>query len=357
MPRSSTSMQLISSVDDYVVGLHEPATSALEALEKNHLGFVVVLSKDSVAQGVITDGDIRRGLLNGMSLEKQCSSFMNNSFSFILEDENPYEKKELIESYRFMPVLNGSGQLKGIYSFYSDHEEERQGMSTPVIILAGGQGRRLRPLTKKCPKPLLQVGQSSILEILLGQLKQEGFKDFYLSVNYLKDEIINKFGSGQSLGLKIRYLEEEEPLGTAGPLSLLPASTEGEIIIVNGDILTKLCLSKMLRYHRENNSIATIGVREVFTTSPYGVINCVNGTFTGCTEKPTTRELVSAGIYIINRSCLKRLSYSKYMDMPDFLNELVDGYSKIQVYPIHEYWRDIGRLDSLEAARREWPVL
>ena len=126
---------------------------------------------------------------------------------------------------------------------------------------------------------------------------------------------------------------------------------------MNGDILTKVRLLQMLDYHRANNSAATIGVREVFTTSPYGVINSVNGKFIGCTEKPTTRQLISAGVYILSRSCLKSLSYSEYMDMPDFLNALTNSYDNIQVYPIHEYWRDIGQLDSLEAARREWPVL
>ena len=196
-----------------------------------------------------------------------------------------------------IPILNKNGKIKDIVliqEFSPKHEERKNS----VVIMAGGIGKRLRPYTENCPKPMLCVGDKPILESLLEKLIESGFKKFFISVNYLKEQIIDYFKDGSSWGVEINYLIEEKPLGTAGSLSLLPNDIESPLIVMNGDILTKFEANKLIDFHNDNSAYASICVREHETTVPFGVIESKGIELRQIIEKPTYSDLVSAGIYI-----------------------------------------------------------
>ena len=210
------------------------------------------------------------------------------------------------------------------------------------------------PLTQNCPKPLIKINGKPLLEITLEKCIQAGLKNFYISVHYLSDQIINYFGNGKKWDISISYLYEEKPMGTAGALSLLPKTINHPLLIMNGDILTKINFPQFLEFHNDNNADITIAGSEHYYTSPYGVLEVEGIKFKSMIEKPTFKNFINAGIYIINPSIIRDLNDKEYLDMPDLLNKhLVGNYKKI-VYPIHEYWLDIGRIDNLNKAKVEW---
>jgi NDP-sugar pyrophosphorylase family protein len=220
--------------------------------------------------------------------------------------------------------------------------------------MAGGLGSRLRPLTNEIPKPLIRVGSKPILQIILEELIKQGFYNFFFAVNYKAELIKSFFGNGARWGVTIQYLEENEQLGTAGALSLLINRPNKPLIILNADILTKNDFRNMLHFHNTKKNTATMGVREYSLQIPYGVVEVNDSAILNIVEKPIHYFYVNAGIYIIEPKCLDYVIEKKFIDMTDLFQKFMSEKLKVGAYTIYEYWLDIGLLNDLEKAQRDY---
>jgi len=342
---------------DLTLVLIRPFATAREALmviDRGAAQIALVVDDQQLMLGTLTDGDIRRGLLDGETLEAPAERLMNRQFRYVLSGEDHAEVLEMMrrEVLHQIPVLDAHGRVVELLLL--------QELLTPaqlpnaVVIMAGGKGTRLRPHTEHCPKPMLLVDGKPMLEILLEQCIASGFRQFYLSVNYLKEQIIDHFQNGKRWGVSIDYLVEDEPLGTAGSLQLLPGSEREPFLVMNGDVLTRLNTSKLLRFHVENEAAATLCVREHITTVPFGVVQTQGVELAGFEEKPSYRQLVNAGVYLIDPKLLPLLPPHQATDMPTLLQIAQQEGHRVAVCPIHEYWIDVGRPETLEEALATW---
>ena len=335
-----------------------PDSTALEALKVIDRGaaqIALVVNEQQYLLGTLTDGDIRRALLNGETLDSPVERLMNRHFRSVGSSEDLDAALLLMrqKTLRHIPVIDAQGrveQLLLLQEFLASPE-----LPNAVVIMAGGKGTRLRPHTENCPKPMLAVGDTPMLEILLRQCIDSGFKQFYFSVNYLKEQIINYFQDGSAWDVSINYLIEDQPLGTAGSLQLLPSSLAAPFLVLNGDVLTRLNPTQLLEYHLEHKAQATLCVREHEITVPFGVVEINGVELASFEEKPTYSHLVNAGVYVIDPVLLPLLSSQQYTDMPTLLLAAQQAGHLVTVCPIHEYWLDVGRPESLLQAHQEWP--
>ena len=330
--------------------------NALELIEENSTRFLMIVDTAGKLLGTVTDGDIRRGLLQGKSLNSTVGSVMNRDFvySTLAEKRSDVLDKMRTQQILQVPVLDSDGVV--IDLLVLDELLASSSFSNAVVIMAGGKGTRLRPHTQHCPKPMLRIGDQPMLEILLEQCIANGFHKFYFSVNYLKEQIVEHFNDGSHWGVSIQYLMENEPLGTAGSLQLLPDSLRQPFLVLNGDVLTRLDLGNLLLFHTEHQAQATLCVREHELTVPFGVVQTKGVELAGFEEKPTYRNLVNAGVYVIDPQLLSLLPPHEFTDMPSLLLTAQEAGHRVAVCPIHEYWLDVGRPDSLLQAHREWPA-
>ena len=334
------------------------SASLLVALQVINIGqaqIALVVDEQQRLIGTLTDGDIRRGLLNGATLASPVEQLMNRQYRFVRTNDDKAAVLEMMrrELLRQVPVLDAQGSVVRLL-LLQDLLSPTQ-LPNPVVIMAGGKGTRLRPQTEHCPKPMLLIDGKPMLEILLEQCIASGFRHFYLSVNYLKEQIIDHFQDGRRWDVSINYLVEHEPLGTAGSLQLLPDIVHGPFLVLNGDVLTRLIPSQLLRFHGEHQAVATLCVREHVVEVPFGVVQTKGVELAGFEEKPCYRHLVNAGVYVINPQLLQLLPAHQATDMPTLLLAAQQAGHRVAVYPIHEYWIDVGRPESLQQAQQEWP--
>jgi dTDP-glucose pyrophosphorylase len=322
----------------------------VEIFESTSFTTVFITDSDTLL-GTVTDGDIRRGLLVGYDLNSKVSLVMNRGFSSLPQNytfdmvTNLLSKLGQVQ----LPILRDDGTIHSVYSPNSTPK-----LDIPVVIMAGGRGKRLRPLTDSCPKPMIPVNGTPMLEIIIKNFIALGVNNFFLSVNYMKEQIIDHFGDGSAWDVSIEYIEENQPLGTAGSLSLLPEITSKSIIITNGDVLSKIDYNALLAFFSRHNSDALMCIRSSGTTIPFGVVSHREYNFISIEEKPTYDFMVNAGVYILS-SRLLRLLEDRYLDMPDFFEKLSNHDFNIHVFPIHEEWYDVGRPATLkEASRFNW---
>lgn len=324
--------------------------NALKIIDEGPYQIALVVDSTNKLLGTVTDGDIRRGLISGVSLQHPVGELMNTSFRYATTTDSASYIDALMcnNLLRQIPILDSGGRVERIVLLQDPTTVTK--IETPVVIMAGGQGTRLRPKTLTCPKPMLRISGRPILELIIDNCKKVGLFQFYISVNYLKEHIIDYFGDGSGHGVEIKYLVESEPLGTAGSLSLLPSLDSQQIIIMNGDILTTVDYRNLLEYHRSQHCHATMCVRQHQSQLPFGVVNVKDGAVLSLIEKPTQDFLVNAGIYVLETSCLTSISRDQSVDMPSILCSLVAEQKRVSAFPIHEQWIDIGRPDSLDAA-------
>ena len=325
----------------------------LEVIQNGNAQIALVVDNKKKLLGTISDGDVRRSILKRGNLLTNAESIMRRNFKFITVDEDIEEalKKMKKEKIFQIPVIDKNGILLDLLLLKDFLRVEEK--KNNLVIMAGGKGMRLRPYTEKCPKPMLKINGKPILEIILEQCIEYGFRQFHFSVNYLKNQIIDYFGNGKKWDVNINYLIEKKPLGTAGSLQLLPKQSQ-PFIVINGDLLTRLDLNRILNFHIENQADATLGVRNHTEKVPYGVVKVEGTRLLSFEEKPTFNHLVNAGVYVINPNLLDIIKVNSFLDMPNFLEIAKDKSHKISVYPIHEYWLDIGKPEFLEKAHSEW---
>ena len=346
-------------LSELFVNINSNAIDAIKSINKGNAYIALVVDHGMKLIGTITDGDIRRGLLNGETLDSSVKNFMNENFLSIKEEDlsNVDIEKVFKKGILQMPILDNEGKVKELLQ----KEEILRRFKSPishVVIMAGGEGKRLLPYTSDCPKPMIAINGKPMLEIILEKCVKYGFKSFYISVNYLKDQIINYFGDGNKWGVKIEYLYEEKPLGTAGSLKLIPNYQKicNSILVLNGDIITNLNLSLLSEFHQKHNADMTIAAKHNSYTVPYGVINTTGVELEEIVEKPTYNFLVSAGIYIINPSILKYIEENVFCDMPYLVSKIKEKNFKVVTFPMHEYWLDVGRPETLKKASQDWPI-
>ena len=324
---------------------------ALKVIDKEALRVALVVDNNKLV-GMITDGDVRRGILEGVELSASVSQIMNTNPISANASLSSHDLKILMQSRKILslPLVDNEGQLVGLKTLYDTLNVEKR--ENPVFIMAGGFGSRLKPLTDNCPKPMLKIGGKPMLETLIKNFKNHGFYKFYISTHYLPEVIMNYFGNGSEFDVEITYVHEQMPLGTGGALSLLPKSLPKEpLIMINGDILTNVDFNKVLDFHVEHQSDATMCVRDYEIKVPFGVIEGEGHEITKMVEKPTYRYFVNAGIYVISNNIIESLSNNEYLDTPTLFEKKQLSGSRILKFPIHEYWLDIGRHDDFRKAQ------
>ena len=323
---------------------------ALAKLVKNGRQIVLVVDEKYSLVGTVTDGDIRRGLLRDVSLDSELSSIVNRKPTTVLVDTSRESCFRIMRDrgLRHLPIVDGDGVLVGVELLSSILQEVRY--PNTVVLLAGGRGDRLMPLTKNTPKPMLPVGGRPLLEIIIDSFARQGFENFTISVNYLSHVIEEYFGDGARFGVSITYLRETSALGTAGSLSLIPELPSEPIIVMNSDIVTGVDFRSILAFHDEQGSDATICVRKYDFQIPFGVVEADRSKLIRISEKPLQRLLVNGGIYVLNPGILSMLEYHSRIDMPELLERASSQGKEIGVFPIQEYWMDVGRISDLEQA-------
>ncbi|MDF2153918.1 nucleotidyltransferase family protein [Vibrio sp. CAU 1672] len=327
---------------------------ALEIINNEALRVVLVVDDDGALLGVVTDGDIRRGLLKNLPLTADVAQVMNTSP--LTADVNT-PREDLIEAMENRSVLSipliDKGKVVGLETLHGVLRQPTY--QNPVFLMAGGFGTRLRPLTDTCPKPMLKIGNKPILETVIHSFIKAGFVNFYISTHYMPEQIEAHFGDGSELGVSIQYVHEESPLGTGGALGLLPKDLPQDLplIMMNGDVLTKVDFRRLLEFHTENQADATMCVREYDYQIPYGVINGEGNKITSMVEKPVQRFFVNAGIYVVSPRVVQSVPKNHRIDMPTLLEQHMIEREKVLMFPIHEYWLDIGRMDDFNRAQAD----
>ena len=329
----------------------------ISVLDKAALRIVLVIDDENRLLGTVTDGDIRRALLKHITLEARVTAVMNR---------NPKTGKETWTESRILatlqhhdllqlPLTDENGRVVGIAQVTELLRNHRY--DNPVFLMAGGFGTRLRPLTNDCPKPMLKVGDKPILEQILLNFVEAGFHRFYISTHYMPEVIRDYFGNGEQWGVSIQYVYEDEPLGTGGALGLLPQDEINQpLFLMNGDLLTSLNVLSFLEFHETHDGVATMCVREYEHQVPYGVITSEGTQIKSMVEKPVHRFFVNAGIYLLDPALVKSVEPGTRIDMPTLLERQINDGKAVNLFPIHEYWLDIGRMDDFQKAQNEFDL-
>lgn len=329
---------------------------AINTIEKCSSRVAFIVNEDNKLLGVVTDGDIRRAIINNICLKESVKKIMSSNPKVGYLHQKHYELKALMQKEDLLqvPIVDEKGILVGLETFQSIVYNKK--FDNSVFIMAGGFGKRLLPLTESTPKPMLTIGGKPILENIIRRFIKYGFYKFYISLHYCGEKITEYFGNGEKWGVEIQYVYEEEPLGTAGALGLLPNSVgEKPMIVINGDLLTKVNFANLLQFHLEQkNSVATICVRKYEFQVPYGVVKSNDFQVASIDEKPVHNFFVNAGVYVIEQSVRKQLKTYGYLDMPELLNGLSNSNKAISTFPIHEYWLDIGKMENYEKAQNDY---
>tara|TARA_Y100000590_G_C15704277_1_gene1007998 strand:- start:424 stop:1494 length:1071 start_codon:yes stop_codon:yes gene_type:complete len=303
----------------------------------------IVLDGSKVAN-VLTDGDIRRILIKEKDLTKKISGFLQKKFIFVYKNASEIDIINKIKKFQieFIPVLDKNKRL--ISLFYKDDQDNlnQKKFDNEIFILAGGRGKRMFPLTDYTPKPLLQIGNKTILETLIISFKNQGFYNFSISVNYLSNKIVKYIKSKKYKDINIKFIYEKKKLGTAGPLSKLKINNNKPIIVINSDIYTRLNFFELLTFHNYKKNDITVGSHFYNQQIPYGVINIQKSKSEIIQEKPFFEHKISAGIYVVKPKFIKKIKKNKFLNMNDFINSEFKKKTKIGIFPIHELWMDIG---------------
>lgn len=327
---------------------------AIRILDQGALKIALVTDDSDHLLGTVSDGDIRRGILKGHSLEDQIHLVMNQSPVTVGLNETRESILNLMRQRQVyqIPVVGESGRLMGLEVIESILAPPR--CDNWVVLMAGGLGTRLKQLTRNMPKPLLKIGDKPILETILENFIAQGFNRFFISVNFMSELIEEHFGDGSRWGVQIEYLREDKKLGTAGALALLPEVSSAPILVMNGDVLTKVDFRQVLDFHLEHRAMATMCVREYDFQVPYGVVKVNQHRISSIEEKPIQRFFVNAGIYVLEPKVLEEIPYNSYFDMTSLFEKLVEQQQETAVFPVREYWLDIGRTDDFERAKAEY---
>jgi len=328
---------------------------AIRIIEESNVQICLVVDPQKHLLGTVTDGDVRRSILRSLPLSTPVSEIMRRDPRIARPGDSHEAMIALMKQSEIdqLPLCDAQGRVIGLVTLRqllnSTHKRENW-----VLLMAGGLGERLRPLTDTTPKPMLKVGNKPLLETLLESFLACDFSRFYIAVNYKAEMIKEHFGDGRKWGCTIRYLEESERLGTAGALSLLKERPNAPLIVMNGDVLTKVNFAHLLDFHQQQGAAATMCVREYDFKVPYGVVEIKDDRLARLTEKPVHTFFVNAGIYVIDPDMLDLLVGRRRVDMTDLFSEAISAGKPTTAFPIREYWIDVGQPNDFVRANREF---
>lgn len=347
----------MSPMEHMLVRHDETIRRALEVINNSDSLIALVVDDDGVLMGTATDGDIRRGILNGVDLDQPVALVCkrNPVTGSVDESRKEIETRMKTHTIHQVPVVDHSGHVVDVV-FADDRFLYKNTKPNLAVLMAGGLGTRLRPLTEDCPKPLLKVGGRPLLERILENFMHDGFHRFVISLGYKGEMIRDYFGNGVGLGCEITYIDEAEPRGTGGALSLIEERPSRPFFVMNGDLLTTLNFVHLLDYHKEHGGVVTMCAKEYTYEVPYGVVESDTAQrVTGLVEKPQHRFLVNAGIYVLDPSCLDFVPGAGRYDMTTLVTQAVDAGRSVYTFPIMENWLDVGRKSDFERAECDYP--
>jgi dTDP-glucose pyrophosphorylase len=330
-----------------------PLLEALRRIDEGSLQFAIV-ERDGRIVGTLTDGDVRRALLSGSGLDAPVDQVMNRNPITAPTDISDEAAMVLMRRHSIhqLPIVDSERRVVEVKLI--DHLSGRSHAEHWVVLMAGGVGARLKPLTDELPKPLIRVGDKPILETVLDGFIKTGFVKFFISVNYKAEMIRDYFGDGTAWGVEIEYLHEEERLGTAGALSLMPRRPPRPFFVMNGDLLTTVNFEQILKYHGEHEAFSTVCVREHTLQVPFGVVEFDEHRLLAIREKPIHKCFVNAGVYLLDPAVVDFLGRNEPIDMPTLIERTMAQGKTSVVFPLREYWIDVGRLDDLQRASDEF---
>jgi dTDP-glucose pyrophosphorylase len=341
-------------MDDWHKILAKPNDSIydiVEIIDKSGMQIALIVDENNKLLGTVTDGDMRRALLKKIDFSRPSADIMNKSPHFVYDNE--YNTSNILSELkklglRHMPIVNRNMCLVDLVT----HGYDVDARDNYAVIMVGGLGKRLRPLTENCPKPLLEINSKPVLEIVLENFIRHGFNKFYFVINYKGFMIKNHFGDGSKWGVNIDYFEENKPLGTAGALGLMKDFTDKPFVVMNGDLLTNINFDDLLNFHREHDACATMCVREYDFQVPFGVVDVNEHKLLGVEEKPVHSFFVNAGIYVLNPEVMENIPVNTKYDMPQLFDDILRKQANVASFPLREYWLDIGRVEDFEKAHK-----
>jgi len=338
---------------------------AVSVMNENHLGIVLVVDEKQMLIGIVSDGDVRRAMLSNLDLEVPVATLLAGKVGSKYERPitvlygQPYaEYLEIMEQHGIsvLPLLDEGDRVAGLITM----EDLLARGSVPIVqqvrvqavVMAGGKGTRLRPLTEEVPKPMLHVGERPLLELIIEQLRDAGIQHVNIATHYKPEKITEHFGDGRDFGVSLNYVNEDRPLGTAGALSLIKASQE-PLLVINGDILTCVDFQAMMTYHRTHEADMTVAVRKYDLQVPYGVVESDGPHIRSLNEKPVLNFFINAGIYLLQPNVSSFIPNGEYLDMNQLIDKLLVANLRVVSFPIIEYWLDVGQMDDYERAQKD----
>mgnify|MGYP002133767586 CR=1 FL=1 len=336
-----------------ILPLDSTIQDAIRNLDQLAVRIILIVNESEELHGTISDGDIRRGLLRGLNLNSPIASIVHLNPLVVPPEVGRETVMQLmtVNKVQQIPIVNELRRVVGLHLW--DEIAVPPVRSNLMVIMAGGMGKRLRPYTESCPKPLLLIAGKPMLEHIIERAKLEGFSHFVLAIHYLGHLIEEYFGSGDRWNVRIDYLREESPLGTAGALKLLDPLPEAPFIVTNGDVITDIHYGEMLDFHTRYDAIATMAVRAHEWQHPFGVVQTEGVEIVGFEEKPVVRTHINAGVYALAQDALNVLNKGEHCDMPTLFERLQSEAKRTVAYPMHEPWLDVGRPDDLTRANKE----
>ena len=332
---------------------------AIACIDRTIAKIALVVDQDQKLIDTITDGDVRRAILQNINLEESIDLLQDVKLNtratgpISASPDTPDDTlKQIMQSQRIrqIPLIDSARKVVGLVRLQDLSPEESSVVQ--AVVMAGGLGSRLRPLTNDIPKPMLPIGSKPLIATIIEQLRNAGINQVNLATHFKHEIISEHFGNGSNFGVDINYVNEDKPLGTAGALGLL-GEPDKPILVINGDVLTQVDFKSMIDFHEEHNAQMTIGVRQHDLQVPYGVVETDSIFVTGISEKPIVRNLINAGIYLLNPEICNYVPSGQHYDMPDLITRLISDNKRVVTFPVREYWLDIGRIEDYQQAIEE----
>lgn len=332
-----------------VVSVNSTVRDAIENLNATSIQIVLVVDDQLRLVGVIVDGDIRRGILRGTTLNDNATEVMQRKPISVSPEVNQVDAhlKMQMMSVLHLPVVDGNGHLCGLHMF--NEFVVQTAHNNLFVIMAGGFGRRMGTLTSRTPKPMLSIAGKPILEHVIIRARNSGFRKFVITIHYLGEVIENYFGDGSKFGVSIEYVRETEPLGTAGAMRLISPVPSDPFLVSNADLLSNIDFAALLDFHISQPAEVTMAIRTHQWQNPFGVVEIEDGVVNKIVEKPIVSSSISAGIYVLNPTAIQSLNKNEYCDMPTLLQRLIAEKRRIVAFPVHEEWIDIGHENELDS--------
>lgn len=344
----------IKEIVKIFINAEDSIKTALEVIDKGGRGIALILDEENRLIGTLTDGDIRRAILKGLSLDEPVKAVMNSNYVFVTRNYSRTLVTTIFQNrgIRQLPVLDDDMRVVDVIFYHEFFEEKAK--ENWALIMAGGLGTRLHPLTQEMPKPMLKVGAKPIIETIIEQLRSYGYKNIVLCLNYKADIIKSYFQDGANFGVNIKYVSERKRLGTAGAIRLAREYIDRPFFVLNGDILTKLNFDQFMQFHLKSGNTITIGTKKYEIQIPYGVVNLKDEKVIDLQEKPSSSYFISGGMYCLDPEAIDRIPEDEYFDITQLISGYLDRGEKVGSFPITEYWMDIGQIDDYHQANLDY---